>query len=131
MDKELTGRQKLFIEEYLTDLNATQAAIRAGYSQKTAYQIGSRLLMNVEISKAISKAQKVTIEKIQISKEDLINDLIRIKNLCLNDARVTHNSIKAIETISKMLGYNEAKKIDITSGGESLIWNETKSYDKK
>lgn len=44
----LTDKQKRFCEEYLIDLNATQAAIRAGYSKKTAYSQGQRLLKNVE-----------------------------------------------------------------------------------
>lgn len=46
---KLTDRQKTFCEEYLIDLNATQAAIRAGYSPATANRIGSRLLTNVVI----------------------------------------------------------------------------------
>ncbi|MRX32820.1 terminase small subunit [Aminobacter sp. MDW-2] len=49
-------RERLFVAEYLKDLNATQAAVRAGYSPKTARQIGSRLLSNVDIAKAIAAA---------------------------------------------------------------------------
>lgn len=49
----LNDRQGLFVSEYLKDMNATQAAIRAGYSQKTAYSQGQRLLKNVEIKRAI------------------------------------------------------------------------------
>ena len=45
----MTGEQKRFAEEYLVDCNATQAAIRAGYSEKTAYSQGERLLKNVEV----------------------------------------------------------------------------------
>ena len=48
----LNDRQRRFVEEYVIDGNATQAAIRAGYSAKTAYSIGSRLLKNVEVLKA-------------------------------------------------------------------------------
>ena len=51
----MNARQSLFVEEYLKDLNATQAAIRAGYSAKTAESQGSRLLTNVKIKKAIIK----------------------------------------------------------------------------
>lgn len=49
----LTPKQQLFIDAYLISFNATQAAIEAGYSEKTAYSIGARLLKNVEISEAI------------------------------------------------------------------------------
>jgi phage terminase small subunit len=48
--KELTAKQKRFVEEYLVDLNATQAAIRAGYSAKNADKIGSQQLGNTRVS---------------------------------------------------------------------------------
>ena len=51
----MTHRQELFIQEYLNSLNATQSAIRAGYSPKTAYSQGQRLLKNVEVLQAINK----------------------------------------------------------------------------
>lgn len=54
----MTGKQKRFCTEYLIDLNATQAAIRAGYSEKTAYSMGQRMLKNVEIKKYIDQQLK-------------------------------------------------------------------------
>ena len=54
-DKKLTNKQRVFVEEYLRDFNATQAAIRAGYSKRTAYSIGQRLLKNVEVNGAIQQ----------------------------------------------------------------------------
>lgn len=51
----LTAKQKRFCDEYLVDLNATQAAIRAGYSRKTAYSIGVENLKKPEIKKYIEK----------------------------------------------------------------------------
>jgi len=51
-------RQKQFVTEYVIDYNATQAAIRAGYSQKTAYSIGQRLLKKVEVQNALEELQK-------------------------------------------------------------------------
>lgn len=53
---KLTEKRQRFVDEYLIDLNATQAAIRAGYSVKTANEQGARLLANVSIQEAISKA---------------------------------------------------------------------------
>ena len=53
--KGLTPKQQRFVDEYLIDLNATQAAIRAGYSAKTAYSAGQRLLKDVEVAAAIAK----------------------------------------------------------------------------
>lgn len=54
-EKKLTAKQKRFCDEYLIDLNATQAAIRAGYSEKTAYSIGQENLKKPEISEYIEK----------------------------------------------------------------------------
>lgn len=54
-DKKLTAKQQRFCDEYLIDLNATQAAIRAGYSKKTAYSIGNENLKKPEISEYIEK----------------------------------------------------------------------------
>ena len=54
---KLTARQEKFCYEYVIDLNATQAALRAGYSEKTAYSSGSRLLKDVEIQNFIQTLQ--------------------------------------------------------------------------
>lgn len=53
----LTAKQARFVEEYLIDLNATQAAIRAGYSERTANEQASRLLANAKVSAAVARAQ--------------------------------------------------------------------------
>ena len=58
MAKGLTDKQKIFVYEYLIDFNATQAAIRAGYSKDTAYSIGNNLLKKVEIQNFLEKYQK-------------------------------------------------------------------------
>lgn len=55
MEKKMTKKQKRFCDEYLIDLNATQAAIRAGYSKKTAYSIGVENLKKPDIKKYISE----------------------------------------------------------------------------
>ncbi len=59
----LTPKQARFVEEYLIDLNATAAAKRAGYSERTAYAQGQRLLKHVEIAAAIRKAQEARSER--------------------------------------------------------------------
>lgn len=53
----MTPKQQRFVDEYLIDLNATQAAIRAGYSAKTANEQGARLLANVSVRNAVSEAK--------------------------------------------------------------------------
>ena len=72
----LNEKQKRFVEEYLIDLNATQAAIRAGYSQNTARSIGQRLLTFVDIQAAIQQAQSNRSERVQISQDEVIRRLL-------------------------------------------------------
>ena len=67
---KLTRKQQRFADEYLVDTNATQAAIRAGYSEKTAYSQGQRLLKNVEVKKYIEEQlEKIHNEKIADAQE--------------------------------------------------------------
>jgi phage terminase small subunit len=73
----LTPKQRRFVEEYCVDWNATQAAIRAGYSEKTAYSQGQRLLKNVEIREAIAREQDRLSERTRISRERIMKELAR------------------------------------------------------
>jgi len=76
---KLTPKQKRFCEEYVIDSNATKAAERAGYSKKTARSQGQRLLTKVDISKQITKLQSELAKKKEITKDDLIDSLLEIK----------------------------------------------------
>ena len=72
----LTPKQQRFVEEYLIDLNATQAAIRAGYSEKTAKEIGSENLTKPNIAKAIAEAQEKLSNKAQVTVEMVVQGLL-------------------------------------------------------
>ena len=75
----LSRKQQRFVEEYCVDFNATQAAIRAGYSPSTAYSIGSENLRKPEIKAALQAAQAAAITDIRITKDYLIgqaNDIM-------------------------------------------------------
>ncbi len=80
----LTDKQQRFVDEYLVDLNATQAAIRAGYSPDTAGAIGHENLKKPEISAAISVARKAQQERTGITADRV---LLEIANVALADAR--------------------------------------------
>ncbi len=68
--KKLTSKQQRFCTEYLIDCNATRAAIRSGYSEKTAGKIGSRLLKNLEIKSYIDeKLEEIQCERVADAKE--------------------------------------------------------------
>lgn len=71
----MTPKQQRFVEEYLIDLNATQAAIRAGYSAKTASSQGERLLRNVEVQKAVVDAKAARSEETQVNAAWLLTRL--------------------------------------------------------
>lgn len=71
----LTPKQERFVQEYLIDLNATQAAIRCGYSEKTANREGTRLLSNAVIAEAIDAATKERAAKLDITAERVLKEI--------------------------------------------------------
>ncbi len=75
---KLTDKQAAFVREYLVDLNATQAAIRAGYSERTAYSVGQRLLKNVEIQRAVAAAQAKRARRVEITADRVVAELAKI-----------------------------------------------------
>lgn len=84
----LTPKQKRFVDEYLIDLNATQAAIRAGYSEKTAYSIGEENLRKPEIKKAIEIAQSNRSERTNISQDEVLRDLQELRDICMGRKKI-------------------------------------------
>jgi len=76
--KDLTSKRQRFVTEYLVDLNATQAAIRAGYSEKTAKSQGQRLLTKVDIANAISKREGKQLEKNEITAERVLAEVSKL-----------------------------------------------------
>ena len=76
---KLTAKQQMFVDEYLVDLNATRAAIRAGYSEKTAEFQASRLLKNVKIEKTLAIRMKARERRTAITHDKVLEDIERIK----------------------------------------------------
>lgn len=73
-----TPKQQRFVDEYLVDLNATQAAIRAGYSQKTANEQAARLLANVSVQAAIAERMKERQQRTELTQDMVVKELARI-----------------------------------------------------
>ena len=138
---KLTDKQKRFIEEYLVDLNATQAAIRAGYSAKTADVQGAQNLVKLKVF--IQEAQNKRSERVQISQDEVIRRLLENADIASGkkattitipskneNGEVIGNDVahfvyepsavnKALELLGKHLGMFK-DRVDVTSGGNAL-----------
>jgi len=76
MDKDpLNTKQRIFVNEYIVDFNATQAAIRAGYSENGAESKGSQLLSNVKVSAEVDKALAKRQKRVTVTQDDVIREL--------------------------------------------------------
>jgi phage terminase small subunit len=81
----LTPRQQLFAAEYVVDLNATQAAIRAGYSPATAEQQGCRLLRNAQVAAAVREAHAKRLEAADLTAARVLEEIRRIAFATIGD----------------------------------------------
>lgn len=100
---KLNDRQILFCKEYLIDLNATQAAIRAGYSENTAAEIGHENLRKPHISSFIQTLQQEKSNELNIS----FTDILEIEWEIALESDRDGDRLKATEQISKKLGFYE------------------------
>ena len=79
---KLTAKQKAFVAEYLIDLNATQAAIRAGYSEKTARFIGAENLTKPNIAAAVAAAQAERSKRTEITQDYVLSSIMKTMERC-------------------------------------------------
>lgn len=99
MKNKLTPKQQKFIKEYLIDLNATQAAIRAGYSKKTAYSHGQRLLKNVEIQERIQTQRNNTEKRTDITIDQCLKEYASIAFLDIKNVFTDTGELKQIKNM--------------------------------
>ncbi|AEE95769.1 terminase small subunit [Mahella australiensis] len=127
----MTKKQQRFVEEYLIDLNATQAAIRAGYSVNTANEQGARLLANVSISKAIEKALAERSKRTGVSQDRIICELAKIAFvnaadvINMDDAMVRDD---ANREDTAAIASVKAKMVPTETG--EIVEREVRMYDK-
>lgn len=105
----LTPKQQLFANEYLVDLNATQAAIRAGYAKGSADVQGTRLLANASVRKIIDEAMKVRSERTGINADDALKEAW---NILMSDA----NGLVEFRRTCCRHCYGEGNRYQFTSG---------------
>lgn len=95
---KLTEKQQRFVDEYLIDLNATQAAVRAGYSAKTAESQGSRMLRNVKVQQAIAEEMAERSKRTGINQDRVVLELARIAFVRMTDLVDSNGKIKDTAT---------------------------------
>ena len=123
---ELSEKQKRFVSEYLIDLNATQAAIRAGYSAKTARSVGSENLTKPDIAAAIAEGQAKAAERAEWTAAERMASLKEIFDReAISDARV---AIAAIAEANKMQGSYAPEKREHSGPGGAPIQTETRTW---
>lgn len=102
MKKKLTPKQEMFCKEYIIDLNATQAAIRSGYSDKTAGQIGEQNLKKLEIQERIAELSQKRMEKVELTAANVLNDILDTRAAAASENNHTAR-LKANELLGKHL----------------------------
>ncbi len=128
----MTEKQEQFVREYLIDLNATQAAIRAGYSVKTAYRIGANLLQKSSVREAIEKAQAERAKRVELTADYVLDGLREVAERCRQAEPVldrkgnptgeyqfdSGGANRALELLGKHLGlFVERKELTGKDGG--------------
>ena len=129
---ELTDKQEAFCREYIVDLNATQAAIRAGYSEKTATAQATRLFTNVSIHERISELKSSRMERIDVNADYVLKRLVDIDQMDVADILTDSGDIKPIKEWPKVWR-TSLSAIDIqaiNSGDMEIITKKVKWPDK-
>lgn len=98
----LTDKQEMFCREYLIDLNATQAAIRAGYSEKTSNEQGARLLANVSVQIRISELKAARNDRIDVDADYVLKRLFEIDQMDVLDILKDDGGLKMVHEWPKV-----------------------------
>lgn len=128
---KLTAKQQRFVDEYLIDLNATQAAIRAGYSPQTAQEQGSQNLSKLMVSEAIDKALAARSRRTGITQDRVLRELAKVAFVNANDVIDPDSATVRADATEEDLACIQAVKVK-TSESEmgSSSEREIKLYDK-
>jgi len=111
----LTPKQESFVEEYLIDLNATQAVIRSGYSEKTAEQQGHQLLKKTLVSAAIAEAQAGRSARTSITQDYVLESIFSAMERCKQpDSFNATGVFRGAELLGKHLGMFQGENQGVT-----------------
>lgn len=127
----LTKKQKRFVEEYLVDLNATQAAIRAGYSTQTAYSIGDENLKKPEIKNAIEKALAERSRRTGVNADRVILELAKIAFVNPTDViNMDEATVRSEANREDTAAISSVKVKRIPTEDGDIVEREVRTYDK-
>ena len=118
--KDLTQKQRMFVQEYLVDLNSTQACIRAGYSPKTADRIGPELLGKTMIKQKIDEAMDKRAKKTEITAEYVLTGIKRVTEAAEAEGR-RNEALKGYELMGKHLKLFTDKTEITGANGKDLV----------
>jgi phage terminase small subunit len=138
----LTANEILFCKEYPVDFNGTQAAIRAGYSKKTAAEQASRLLRKVKVQLYIQAQFKKTADKLEITKERVMQEMA---NIAFSDVRKLFDDNCKLENIKdlpdevaaalssveidELFAYGDGGKVQIGVTKKVKLWDKVKALE--
>ncbi len=134
----LTPKQRAFVAEYLVDLNATQAAVRAGYSPQTAESPASRLLRNVRVAQAVQGGMAKRQARVELTADRVLQELMRVAFSDLSKAydasgnllpvhempEDCRRAIAGIKVFEEFEGYGEAR-VKVGEVREVKFWSKT------
>src|ERR671919_587981 len=135
--RSLGERQQRFVDEYICDLNATQAAIRAGYSSRTAKAQGSRLLTNADIQRAVTARMAARSNRTEVAADRVLLEIARLgfsdlRRIFHQDGRLkrpdewdddTAAAISSVEIVTRDLGdgvVEYVRKVKLWDKGKAL-----------
>ena len=113
--RELTGKQQNFVNEYLIDLNATAAAKRAGYSEKSATELGYETLTKPHVAAEIAKRRQRMIEKLEITQEMIVQELAKIGFSDVGGFVRVADKLKALVSLARILGFMEPTRVTVSA----------------
>lgn len=132
----LSPKQRRFVEEYLVDLNATQAAMRAGYSAKSAHYIGQELLIKTRIADAIHAAQIARSQRVELNQNAVLQEIALLSHSNVRDYVIDdygnlelregapEQAMRAVASLKKKIVHTETGVIYDT---EIKLWNKPAS----
>lgn len=127
-------RQQRFVDEYLVDLNGHQAAVRAGYSPKTARVIAATLLTKPNITAAIAKGQAERAERTHVTQDQVLYELALLNASDVRHYRITDTGDLTLAEGAPPLAYRAVssvkKKVRQTVDGDMTIETEIRLWDK-